>query len=173
MNQQMAVEDNTPQHMVSPQGNFQSTKSYEGYPCAHRQHLHDGVCALVHGYSRSFEFIFGCHTRDRCGFVVDFGELKWVKELLDKMFDHTLLLNMDDPLMGLFHQLEAAGAADLRIMPYGVGMEGTAQYLCETVDARLRQLTNGRCWVNTVEARENPKNSAIYLNPKAGFRGWL
>jgi len=51
-------------------------------------------------------------------------------------------------------------------------MEGTAHYLCEWTDKWLREQTKGRAWVISVEARENDKNSAIYVNPNAGFNGW-
>jgi 6-pyruvoyltetrahydropterin/6-carboxytetrahydropterin synthase len=150
-----------------------STKTFAGYPCAHRQPLHKGHCALVHGYSRSFTFIFQSQTLDECGFVVDFGSLKWVKQYLDHMFDHTLLLVPDDPLMDHFRAIEAGGGAMIRLMPHGVGMEGTARLITETVDHELRARSKGRCWVLMVESRENEKNSGIYVNPEAGFRGWL
>ena len=152
---------------------YLSTKTYSNYPCAHRQYKHQGNCAHIHGYSRQFEFIFAAHTLDTCGFVVDFGHLKWLKAYLDEMFDHTLLLPEDDPLLPTFRELEASNACAIRIMPYGVGMEGTAQLLCEFADAELRRMTKGRCWVVSVESRENDKNSAIYHNPFAGFKGWL
>lgn len=150
-----------------------STKTYSNYPCAHRQWRHDGNCKLVHGYSRSFHFVFAAITQDKCGFVVDFGALHWLRDWLDHMFDHTLLLNPDDPLLEMFKELEALAACEIRIMDYGVGMEGTAQLVCEYVDKRLREVTKGRAWVVCVEARENDKNSAIYSNPEAGFKGWL
>jgi 6-pyruvoyltetrahydropterin/6-carboxytetrahydropterin synthase len=152
---------------------LRSTKMFSNYPCAHRQYKHTGNCALVHGYSRSFFFVFGSQTQDSCGFVVDFGDLKWLRDWLDHMFDHTLLLEVDDPLLPLFRVIESAGGADIRLMPYGVGMEGTAQLLCEYADHELRKLTKGRCWVDSVEALENDKNSAIFNNPEAGFKGWL
>lgn len=148
----------------------QSTKIFWNYPCAHRQHRHEGVCKLVHGYSRSFHFRFGASTRDACGFVVDFGQLKWVKGMLDDLFDHTLLLCKDDPLLPEFRALEVVGACKLTLLPYGVGMEDTAQYVCEWVDARLRERSEDRCWVISVEVRENDKNSGIYMNPEAGPR---
>jgi len=52
-------------------------------------------------------------------------------------------------------------------------MEGTAHYLCDWVDKLLREKSRGRAWVISVEARENEKNSSIYKNPNAGFKGWL
>ena len=152
---------------------YTSTKAFHNYPCAHRQWRHDGNCALIHGYSRSFHFVFACQERDRCGFVVDFGDLKWLKAFLDAHFDHTLLICSDDPLRPTFEGLDAAGACKLVILPYGVGMEDTAQALCEFADAGLREQTKGRAWVVSVEARENDKNSGIYVNPDAGFKGWL
>lgn len=152
---------------------LRSTKTFHNLPCAHRQHRHPGNCALVHGYSRSIEFVFEAQTQDACGFVVDFGELKWLKDWLEHMFDHTLLLNADDPLLPTFREIERGGGAAIRIMPYGVGMEGTAQHVCEVVTRELTERTKGRAWVYSVEARENDKNSAIYTNPDRGFRGWL
>jgi 6-pyruvoyltetrahydropterin/6-carboxytetrahydropterin synthase len=152
---------------------FQSTKTYTNYPCCHRQHRHDGNCAVLHGYSRSFYIVFEAQTLDACGFAVDFGKLKPIKAHLDYMFDHTLLLCDDDPLLPQFRELEQLGACAIRIMPNGVGMEGTAQYLCEYIDKYIRETTKGRCWVKSVESRENDKNSAIYTNPTAGFQGWL
>lgn len=142
-----------------------STKSYSNYPCAHRQHRHGGVCAFVHGYSRSFNFVFGARERDDCGFVVDFGSLRWIKAMLDENFDHTLLLCEDDPLLALFRTIEDKGGAVIRTLPYGVGMESTAQWVCEWVDTRLKERTGNRCWVISVEVRENDKNSGIYFNP--------
>lgn len=144
---------------------FTATKSYYNYPCAHRQWKHDGHCKFVHGYSRSFHFTFGSLTLTKEGFVVDYGDLKWLKHILDDLFDHTLLLNTDDPLLEDFKVLEKKGACLLRCLPYGVGMEGTAKYLCELADTRLRQQTEGRAWVISVEARENDKNSSTYTNP--------
>lgn len=149
-----------------------STKTYSDLPCAHRQWRHDGNCALVHGYSRSYRFVFGAVTQDKCGFIVDFGDLKWVKAWLEYMFDHTLLLCEDDPLLPMFRDIEAQGGAKVHTMPYGVGMEGSAQMVCEYVDKGLRERTKGRAWVISVEAIENPKNSAIFTNPEAGFQGW-
>ena len=159
----------------NPMPEFRSTKSFWNYPCAHRQWRHDGNCALVHGYSRSFHFTFGAAQLDKCGFVVDYGDLDWIKQHLEHMYDHTLLLCHDDPLLEQFKAIANQGGCRLIIMPegYGVGMESTAMHLGIRVDEELRKRTKGRCWVVTVEARENDKNSSIYVNPEAGFRGWL
>lgn len=152
---------------------FTSTKSYYNYPCAHRQFRHSGNCAKIHGYSRSFHFVFGSKTMTKEGFVVDYGDLHELKDHLDYMYDHTLVLDEGDPFMETFRELEKAGVCDVRTHPLGPGMEGTAHYLCEWADDWLRKKTKGRAWVISVEARENDKNSSIYTNPNAGFKGWL
>ena len=89
------------------------------------------------------------------------------------MYDHTLVLDEEDPHMDTFKKLEQAGVCRIRTHPMGPGMEGTAHYLCEWVDKLLREKSRGRAWVISVEARENDKNSSIYTNPNAGFKGWL
>lgn len=150
-----------------------STKSFYNYPCAHRQWRHEGNCKVVHGYSRSFHFVFGAKERDRCGFVVDFGDLRWLRDRLDADFDHTLLLNKDDPLLPKFRELEDLGAARIVLLRYGVGMEDTAQAIGEWTDVTLRQRTKGRAWVVSLEVAENEKNSALWANPEEGFKEWL
>ena len=140
---------------------FKSTKTYTNLPCAHRRWQHDGVCAHVHGYSRSFHLVFRCHERTANGFVMDFGKLKPVKAWLEDHFDHTLLLDSDDPLLPQFRELEAAGACKLVVYD-DVGMEGTAHMVFEWVSAWVREETDGRVELESVECRENDKNSAMY-----------
>jgi len=144
---------------------FTSTKTFDNLPCAHRQWRHDGHCSFIHGYSRSFHFVFGATERTKEGFVVDFSDLKDLREWLEHMFDHTLLLNKDDPLLDdpHFNSLCECDLKpfDVRVLP-NVGMEGTAEYVHEHATAMLKDKTGGRAWVISVEVRENNKNSAAY-----------
>jgi len=146
---------------VPPASWYRSTKTYRNLPCAHRRWRHDGHCAHVHGYSRAFTFVFRCQERTENGFVMDFGHLKPVKAWLEKHFDHTLLLDADDPLLPKFRELEAAGACTLVVFD-DVGMEGSAQYAFDWVNAWVREETGDRVQLESVECRENDKNSAIY-----------
>ena len=136
-----------------------STKRFTNLPCAHRNHLADGHCRFVHGYSRSFKFYFEATHLDERGFVVDFSSLKDVKAWLEHMYDHTLLLNEGDPELPAFRELEQRGACALRVVP-SVSMEGTAELVFERVDAMIREKTDGRAWLVKVEVHENDKNSA-------------
>jgi 6-pyruvoyltetrahydropterin/6-carboxytetrahydropterin synthase len=43
-----------------------------------------------------------------------------------------------------------------------IGMEGTAKYVYEHVNQMIKQSSDNRAWVLSVEVRENEKNSAIY-----------
>ena len=100
-------------------------------------------------------------SEPKMGFVMDFGRLKPVKAWLEEHFDHTLLLDSDDPLLSEFQRLETLGAC--RIVTFGdVGMEGTAEFVYRWVDSWVKDQTQDRVWVASVEVRENQKNSARY-----------
>ena len=103
---------------------YLSTKTYgheEGLSCAFRQplatHSH---CSLIHGYSLSFKFTFGCKELDNKNWVVDFGGLKDLKKWLKDTFDHTLAVDAEDKQLSKFQQLEKDGLCNLKIMD-GVG----------------------------------------------------
>ena len=87
-------------------GTFTSSKTFRGFPCAHRRWRHDGHCAHVHGYDRTFTIWFASHERTENGFVMDFGRLKPVKAWLEEHFDPPLLLDSDDPLLSDFNALK-------------------------------------------------------------------
>ena len=137
---------------------YRSSKTIGNLPCAHRRYLHDGHCAWVHGYSRSFEFWFEAESLDDMGFVVDFGGLKWLSDWLHANYDHTLLIDTEDPLMELFRELELKGGCKLVVYD-NVGMEGSAAYVGEYVKGRLKELYGDRVRLVSVECRENDKNS--------------
>ncbi len=147
--------------MSTPIFNFTCSKHFQGFPCCHRQWKHPGHCRFVHGYSRSFVFWFGSKRLDNNGFVVDFSGLKPLVEKLRYQFDHTFLVNQDDPLLPEWQKLHEKGALDLRIME-NVGMELSAKLAWEWANSFLFKRDDGRtcCW--RVEAPENEFNSARY-----------
>jgi 6-pyruvoyltetrahydropterin/6-carboxytetrahydropterin synthase len=144
------------------------SKQFSGYPCCHRQWRHSGHCRFVHGYSRSFTFWFRAHHLDHHGFVVDFSALGELEQRLAAQFDHTFLVNADDPLLPDWRRLHDYGALDLRVMD-NVGMEASAELVWGWANALLREQEGGRacCW--RVEARENEKNAACYEATPAWF----
>ena len=137
------------------------SKLFEGYPCCHRQWNHPGHCRFVHGYSRSFRLEFAAHQLDSCGFVVDFSSLRPLETKLREQFDHTFLVNADDPLLQEWQNLHAKGALDLRVMS-NVGMESTSELIWSWANEHLQERDGGRtcCWA--VESRENNRNAARF-----------
>jgi len=148
---------------------FQSTKIIELGSCAFRQwkanHSH---CQYIHGYRLIAKFWFSCNELDDKNWVVDFGGLKELKNILEKQFDHTFCVAADDPLIAYFKTLHDLGAVDLRIMEKGVGIERTAEWCFEQADKHIKNITNNRCCVDKVEVWEHDKNSALYTAEKKG-----
>jgi 6-pyruvoyltetrahydropterin/6-carboxytetrahydropterin synthase len=81
------------------------SKSFKDFPCSHRQWRHAGHCRFLHGYNRSFTFWFQAEILDGNGFVVDFSSLRQLEQRLFDQFDHTVLVNSDDPLMDQWQAL--------------------------------------------------------------------
>ena len=95
---------------------FYSTKTYgpeRGLSCAYRQWDAGTDCQLLHGYALGFRFVFAAEQLDRRGWVVDFGDGGFgkIRRWLHKMFDHTLLVAVDDPARDVFESLAAAGSS--------------------------------------------------------------
>ena len=136
-------------------------KTYRDIPFAHRQHLHDGHCALIHGHNWSITLTFACKEPDANGFVVDFGKLGYIKDWIAAHLDHACLFNEDDPekdrLLKDYGQL---------FQPYvlpNCSCEGIAQHLYEIFDPKVRAATLERVWITSVEIEEDSKNSAKFI----------
>ena len=142
---------------------FQSTKKFSHLASAYRNHYSKTDCYLLHGYCRDISVVFGCKTLDKQGFVVDFGMFKDFKIWLEDNFDHTTVLQADDPLVPPFRALERDGLMKLTVVPT-VSCEGWAMFIAKKLDEYVRRETKGRAWVYTLEVHENSKNSAIYIN---------
>jgi len=139
-------------------------KLYKDLPFGHRQPVHKGHCRFVHGHNWSFHFTFEADELDECGFVVDFGKLKWLKELLDEWFDHTTVLNEDDPLLPYFAADKVGNPAgrgiyDLRVVP-DCSCEGLAKFVFQMTNEILNDQTAGRVRVKSLTLHEDTKNSA-------------
>lgn len=153
---------------------FYSAKIYgaeRGLSCAYRQWDARTDCQLLHGYSLGFRFVFGAEQLDQRGWIVDFGAGGFgaIRRWLHETFDHTLLVAVDDPGLGMFRKLAEAGLADLRVVP-ATSCEKLAEHVFEAAQAIVHEATQGRCWVRSVECFEHGANSALYENPDAERR---
>lgn len=154
---------------------FLSTKTYgaeRGLTCAFRQWAARSHCALLHGYSLGFRFTFAAEQLDACGWVIDFGKGGFgpIRDWLHQTFDHTLLVAQDDPDASEFLRLRDKGLADIRILP-AVSCEQIAAWVGEKMEPGVRERTQGRCWIASVEVFEHGANSAIWRNPEEVLRG--
>lgn len=142
------------------------TKIYRDLPAAHRQPKHGGHCRLIHGHNWTFEITFACARTDECDFVVDIGGLQVVKDWLNDHFDHTLLLNEDDPLRIEFGRQSEFLSVKLVLVP-SCSMEGLAQFVFGGVMALLSKhfpddVSERGLAVKAVTCWEDSKNKAIY-----------
>jgi 6-pyruvoyltetrahydropterin/6-carboxytetrahydropterin synthase len=141
---------------------FYSGKTYThatGHSCAFRQWKADSHCNLIHGYALQFEFTFGCDQLDDRNWAVDFGGLKPLKEWLKHMFDHTYLVATNDPELATFQMLDEKNLIDLRMVG-GTGCELFAEMAFDEAQKIVNEMTDGRCWVQSVTVKEHGANSA-------------
>jgi len=80
---------------------FVYTVTKEIYFCyGHRLLNYDGPCRHLHGHNGKVEVELERDKLDQRGMVVDFSEIRNViKEWIDKMLDHTMLLKKEDTLI--------------------------------------------------------------------------
>ena len=145
---------------------YRSIKTYgndRGFSCAFRQHkATHSHCSLIHGYSLGFEFTFESSLLDDTNWVYDFGDCKWIKEFLEDTFDHTLVIASDDPEVELFKGLYEKKVCKLWVLD-NVGCEKFAELVYDYVVLTLKEKTEGRVNLKSVECFEHGANSAIYL----------
>lgn len=98
---------------------------------------------------------------DAHGFVVDFSSLQLLEKKLKQQFDHTFLVNTDDPLLSVWEDLSSQEALDLRVME-NVGMEYTSKLIWEWANSILLDKDGGRTCCSRAQAIENHSNSGFF-----------
>lgn len=142
-----------------------STKRYGheiGLSAAFRQHRAQSHCRLIHGYALAVKFLFAAEQLDERNWVVDFGGLKPLKQMLEDTFDHTLLVAEDDPHKYELQQLDNMGLARVVMVP-ATGCEAFAKMIFECAEQWLKDAGFApRCRLVSVEVAEHGANSAVY-----------
>lgn len=151
-------------------GQYQSTKIFDNFSVAIRQHkaMHSH-CQLNHGYALKFkvwfESINGVEEEqlDEMNWIVDFGlfSRNGLKDWLNEMFDHTTLIEHDDPQLESFQAMQELGLLKLIVMPR-MGAETCAKMVYDKFNEVFSKTEGGRIRVAQVECFENDKNSGIY-----------
>jgi 6-pyruvoyltetrahydropterin/6-carboxytetrahydropterin synthase len=149
---------------------FISTKTFDNYSVALRQHkAQHSHCKLLHGYALEFKVWFASieneeeNQLDEMGWITDYGlfSRNGLKEWLNHMFDHTTLIEKDDPQLESFQYLEELGLCDLRIMDK-MGAESLAKLVFDKFTDVFSKTEGGRVKIVRVECWENKNNSSIY-----------
>jgi len=152
-------------------GKYQSTKIFDNYSVAIRQwkakHSH---CQLLHGYAFEFKVWFESieeiekNQLDEMNWIVDFGlfSRNGLKEWLNTMFDHTTIIEKDDPQLESFEMMEELGLLKLIVLDK-VGAEATAKLVFDKFNDVFSKTEGGRIKVVKVECNENKRNSGIYI----------
>ena len=166
-------------------GKYQSTKLFDNYSVAIRQHkAQHSHCQLLHGYALEFKVWFESiepledNQLDEMNWIMDYGgfkalpkggesieELKktgnGLKDWMDYMWDHTLLIEKDDPQLETFQYMQELGLCHLRVMNK-IGAESAAKMVYDKFNDVMSRTGGGRVKVVKVECWEAPKNSSIY-----------
>ena len=149
---------------------FKSTKLFDGFSCCFRQWKAETThCRFLHGYGVSFRVTFDGRL-DHRNWVWDFGGMKRAKtkidgmspkEWMDHMFDHTVIVAIDDPDLKYFQTMHDSGIIQLRVIE-ATGAEKFAEFIFKKLNTFVRTETNDRVHIKRVEFMEHNKNSAIY-----------
>lgn len=103
---------------------------------AHRLfHLgHSHKCSNIHGHSGKVKVRIEYDKLNNAGFVIDFNELKFIKDFIDENWDHALMINAED--MSL---IKAAEELKTRyfIMPSVTSSEEIAKFLFNFINQKL------------------------------------
>jgi 6-pyruvoyltetrahydropterin/6-carboxytetrahydropterin synthase len=149
---------------------FESTKVFDGYSVALRQHkAQHSHCCLLHGYGIYFKVTFAPIDTsvnaglDEMNWVQDYGSFKrnGLKDWLADMFDHTVLIEQDDPMRPLFEEFGQYKIGKVHFLEK-MGMEHLAKLVFDKFNDTLSKQDGGRVKVVQVEAFEHEKNSSIY-----------
>lgn len=142
--------------------NFISTKVIDLGSTAFRQPNAESHCKFIHGYRLKAKIWLSCNELDKNNWVFDFGSFKELKSILEKTFDHKLVIDKKDPAKSVFKELERYGAVDIVEMD-GVGIEKFSEFVFNQTDNYVKAKTSNRVWCEKVEVFEHENNSAIYI----------
>lgn len=151
-----------------------STKKFDNFSVALRQHkAQHSHCQLLHGYAFKIKVWFASNESeidkqlDDMNWLVDFGSFKskpngnGLRDWLNYMFDHTLLIEKDDPYLHIFEQMEQFNICKLIVLDK-MGAESIAKLVYDKFNEVFSNIDANRCKVIKVEVFENENNSGIF-----------
>jgi 6-pyruvoyltetrahydropterin/6-carboxytetrahydropterin synthase len=70
-----------PFYTISKEFAFSASHQLDGLPEDHQ-------CSRLHGHNYVIKVLLGSRRTDEVGFIVDYGELSFIKDFLDQVWDH-------------------------------------------------------------------------------------
>ena len=162
---------------------YTSTKTFDTISSAHRNwrarnnpSRDSRKCAYIHGYTKTFTFVFGCLELDDYEWCVDYGTsssnpdkprtMTLIKQFLQEEVDHGVTTDSHDPMLLKLKEMHDLELIKLIVIPVENGqsgsIEGFCRYLFNRFDPLLQEETGGRCWIQSVTVSEHHKNSSTY-----------
>ena len=127
---------------------------------AHRLLNYTGKCNRIHGHTDNVIVTLGADQLNSQGMIVDFGAVKsMVRGFIDDFWDHSIILNNQDPLIGVLEALYD-GPSSYFAVPFEPTSENLAKYLFDEIDDM--SFGPASIQVERVEFQETPVNTAIY-----------
>jgi len=119
---------------------FKVEKEFK-WEMAHRLPYHQGQCRRLHGHSyRALVQLTGADAAlvevegdPEDGMLLDFYRLKFLKDYIDKEWDHRTMLKHDDPLVFPLTGAEVYMPDSLVIVPHSPTAEHIAKMICDVV----------------------------------------
>jgi 6-pyruvoyltetrahydropterin/6-carboxytetrahydropterin synthase len=113
------------------------------FSAAHRIPDDPGICSNIHGHNYRVEIEVFSREVDENGFVIPADEIKMI---VDRKFDHSLILSTKDPIAALKSDLKNTDLwASLKVvyLPFSPSTENLAKYIAQQV----AQAIEGHCTV--------------------------
>ena len=165
---------------------YTCTKTFDCVSTAHRNwraknnpNRDSKKCSYIHGYTKTFTFVFGCDDLDEFNWVYDYGTtsngkeertMTKIKNFIQNELDHGVTTDSQDPMLPKLFEMHDLELIKLIVIPVENGqsgsVEGLCRYLYNTFDPMLRKESNNRVWIESVTISEHHKNSSTYTFDK-------
>lgn len=120
-------------YTITKRYTFDAAHKLAGLPPSHK-------CANLHGHTYTVEVALSTTRLDETGFVMDFGDLKPLKDYIDAAFDHKYLND---------------------VLPDNPTSENLARHIYNAIPG-LITIPEGRVWIQYVRVSETPNTMAEY-----------
>jgi len=128
-------------------------------PMGHRLSKHKGLCKNFHGHNFVIKVKVGSKELDENDMVIDFSDLKkLVNEILDA-FDHSTILNINDPAKEQFFDL----GYRIWLLDSDPTAEAFCKHLFHEISDALKNLAKRDVYLVSVKIWENEDSVAEYM----------